>query len=254
MSRTLRLAPLALLALSACSTEGSREYPTDQLYPLFEVRTDARGLSTVSALLQADFFTTVVPEKGDRIVVTGGSGSTTLGRSGQLQSGAASGTAFRFDFQRPRHESAPDSTGTLPPPMTLTTPAAGSSYRVPDDRITLRWTEFGGIDPMSVQIQARCTRHTGTQAPPAVDYVESLEGDVGLALLSLDRLDRQLSADCRRYEATLILRRSREGSLDPRYAPTDECERSTSCVRPSTGFALRQVRAVAVTLEHPPAS
>lgn len=254
MSRSLRLAPLALLALSACSTEGSREYPTGQLYPLFEVRTDASGLSAVSALLQADFFTTVVPEKGDRIVVTGGSGSTTLGRSGQLQSGTAGGTAFRFDFQRPRHESAPDSTGTLPPPMTLTAPAAGSSYRVPDDTITLRWTEFGGIDPMSVQIQARCTSHTGTQTPLMVDYVESLEGDVGLALLPLDGLDRQLSSDCRRYEATLILRRSREGVLDRRYAPSGECERDNNCIEPPTGFALRQVRPVAITLEHPPES
>lgn len=254
MNRPLPLAPLALLALSACSTEGSREYPTDQLYPLFEVRTDASGLSTVSALLQADFLTTVVPEKGDRIVVTGGSGSATLGRSGQLQSGVAGGTTFRFDFQRPRHESAPDSTGTLPPPMTFTAPAAGSSYRVPDDRITLRWTDFGGIDPMSVQIQARCTSFSGAQAPPTVDYVESLEGDLGVSLLPLDGLDRQLSADCRRYAATLILRRSRAGSLDRRYAPTDECERSNNCIHPETGFLLRQVRAVAVTLEHPPES
>lgn len=254
MFRPSRLAPLALLALAACSTQGSKSYPTDQLYPLFEVRTEASGLSTVSALLQADFLTTVIPEKGDRIVVTGGGATATLDQSAQMQTGTAAGTAFRFDFQRPQHASAPDSTGTLPAPMTLTAPAAGSRYSAPDDTITLRWTDAGGIEPMSVQIFATCTSPTGATRPADVDYVESLEGDVGLALFRLDGLGQRLSPECRVYAATLILRRSREGRLDERYAPTGECERSNNCIHPVTGFALRQVRPVAITLEHPPAS
>lgn len=248
----LSLVTLLLSMTTACGHTDSKELATEEIFPSFEVRTDANGISRVSAILMSDFFTFVRISKGDQIIVTGGTASTALDGEASFNTGNAADTAFRFDFQRQNKVDAPASTGSLPSPMTLNTPAAASSYSVQDDAVIVSWSQLGSIDTMSVEIAAVCRSFTGVK-PLDANYIYDINGDLGFARLSLADTENSLAPNCSVYDANLILRRSREGTLDRAYGPTDTCENSGNCFYPSTGFMLRQVRAVPIVLNNRPA-
>jgi hypothetical protein len=188
-------------------------------------------------------------------VVSAGNASTVMVDStpdAMLATGNAANTAFRFDLQRPRLADAPNSNGTLPAPMTLTAPTAGSSYTVQSDDILVRWSGSGGIDAMSAEIKATCRSFTGGK-PLDVTVVESIEGDLGIASVDLSPLADRMAGNCSVYDAVFTLRRSREGTVDDAYGPPPECRRADSnCFTPTKYLVLMQVRAVPLVLNNRP--
>jgi len=249
--RTLMAALAAALALTACDRD-SNEIPTEELFPRFEVRTNAAGSSEVSVSLATDVFLGRADlSGGDTVTVTGGSASGNAAPKATLQTGSAANTPFRFNFQRERLVDAPNSTGTLPAPMTLTAPTAGMAYSAQNGVITVRWSDSGSTDTMAAEFLATCRTFTGSK-PADASFVAPLQGDTGVALINLGDYDDELASNCSVYDTTFTLRRSRDGTLDKAWGPTDACEQSTDCVRPATWFYLRQVRAVAIVLNHSP--
>lgn len=242
--------PLALL--SACEPEESRPIPTKEMLPQFEVRTDENGDSKISMVLVRDLFSSIDLVGGDQMVITGGGArAVVVGTNTVLKTGNAENTEFQFDFQRPDQVDAPNSKGTLPPPMTLTAPAANSVYTAQDDSILVRWTDTLSTDSMAVGVSVSCRTFTGVK-PLDTSAGAVINADLGITSYSLSELADRLDRNCSVYDGVLTLSRSREGTLDGAYGPSDDCKRTQNCFGPAYYFVLRQVRSVPVVINNRP--
>lgn len=252
-SRFARLSLVALVFLMvSCRNQESPPIPTKEMLPQFEVRTDENGVSKISAVLVRDFFSPIELVGGDQISVTGGSAKLVARSASMLQTGNAAGTAFQFDFQRPSQVQAPDSRGTLPAPMTLTAPAANTTYSAQNDSITVRWSGIATTDAMSAQIDVTCRTFTGGK-PIDQSVTSNIDVDIGIATVSLSDLASRLANNCSVYDGVFTLRRSRDGTLDSAYGPSDDCKSSKNCFVPDYYLVIRQVRAVPIVINNKPA-
>lgn len=251
MSKTLLRSTVLLAgALAACDqVSPSKSVPTHEIYPRFAVETGADGVSRINAQFAKHydpFFTHAVSVSGgDELIVTAAGQEARFAGPGSgfeatLQTGIATDTLVRFDFQRPKRADAPDSIGYLPAPMDLTTPAGGEHYTIGTDVLLLAWDEGGTLDDMWVEIDAICT-----QGAPDKFVRIDIGGDPGLYAV---RLEDHFGDDeyCTEYRATVTLARERDGAIDSAFAPNeqecgDDCDHQES-------FRLRQVRSATVGL------
>lgn len=251
MSKTLLRSTLLLAgALAACDqTSPSKSVPTHEIYPRFAVETDADGVSRINAQFARHYdpFSShwVSVSGGDALIVTAAGQEARFEGPGAafettLQTGIATDTLVRFDFQRPKRVDAPDSIGYLPAPMDLTMPAGGEQYTIGTDVLLLTWDESGTLDDMWVEIDAICTQG----APDGFVRID-IAGDPGLYAV---RLEDHFGDDgyCTEYRATVTLARERDGAIDSAFAPNeqecgDDCDHQES-------LRLRQVRSATVGL------
>ena len=250
MSKTLLRCTLLLTGfLVACDqVSSSKSVPTHEIYPRFDVETDAAGASRITAQFAKHYdpFTAhyVSISGGDALVVGAAGQAARFDGPGSffettLQTGTEAETLVRFDFQRPSRVDAPDSVGYLPAPMDITLPAEGEQYAIGSDVLLVTWEDGGTLDDMWLEIDAQCLE----DAPDAFVRID-IPGDPGLYAVRLaDHFEEQ---NCQRYAATVKLARERDGAIDAAFAPNEE-ECDLDCDHQES-FRLRQARSVSIGL------
>ena len=248
-----------VVVLAGCGDpDPSTDIPTERIYARFIAETGADGASQV----RADFFeeegfflyeavylaggdTLAVRTEESHLLFTGGGTHF----EGELPSGVLENTRFEFDLERPQLQDAPNSWGTLPAPMDLWLPEAGTEYSIENDQLTVAWNYGGTIDDMWLEVDARCI------APDEPDdwwrdesFTLDIPGDPGLYTFRLS--DAIYVDQCERYAATLTLYRARAGVLDDAYKPDEQaCGDNHNGHCSQDGYvSIRQVRSVPVTL------
>jgi hypothetical protein len=248
------LAAALCVPLAGCvgGVETSSSVPTDQISPSFYVVTHEDGVSHVWGGFQTGDFSDVALQGGDRLLITAGDRSAEFHGPGawfafDLPTGNAAETPFSFDFERRHFASAPDSRGTLPVPMTLVLPQSGSTYRIEDGVIPVLWAPGGTVDAMAIEISGPCT--DPANAGLRVDSYVGVTADPGTTAIRLSDYDYDYPRGCRRFDARLILTRSRLGTLDSHYAEGgDQCDAFESFFEVCSSFVLTQEREVAVVI------
>ncbi len=216
--RILGATAFALFA-AACTSVKSTDVETSGMSAHMTVTADGQGNTGVNAELNVDVSLTdyVDLSSGDALVATAGGGaSQTMSRSdllGVISYGAsftgqdAPGTAYVVAFDRKAPDvSAPSSTCTIPQPFSLTAPASTASFSRAGDAVVVTYAGSGTSDVMTYLVTGSCvdtasgsvTGDTGTIDHPQGALVQPNGG----------------TSSC---TATLTVRRSRSGQLDPAF-------------------------------------
>lgn len=260
--KTLRILPLlAATLLAACGDpDPSSSFPTERIYARYVAEAREDGTSTMTATFLEDqqflLYEGIYLDGGDavvfrvkeeQVVLPGGTNVFVA----DLVSGVVEDTRFEFDLQRPSHKDAPGSFGTLPAPMSLQWPEAGSEYSIERDDVTVFWSNAGQLDAMWLRVTAQCADAADPQDlwMYEEDFTVSITGDPGLA--SIDLSDHIIRTEgCRRYDAVVTLVRAREGHVDTALAPDETtCGGDDQPPCRHLGYvSVRQVRPVAIVL------
>jgi hypothetical protein len=165
MRKVLIVAPLAALALSACSTEtiSSSDIKTHGIYAAMDVTATSQAFVDVRVELKSggdDSNVYVTLDNGDKLIGTGGTETKNLLVHSQgvykanFSQGAAN-TEYKIDFQRPDDTSAPNSTGTLPGPFEIDALPTNTPSRASDD-LEIKWTPEAASHEVRIEIDGDC--------------------------------------------------------------------------------------------------
>jgi hypothetical protein len=224
MMRPISVAALALLG-TACTSVKSSDLATMGMSAHMTVTADSPGSTTASASLNVDDNVTdyVDLSSGDSLVATAAGGpSQAMSRSNVLgiisysasfTGQGAPGTAYTIAFKRQAPAvSALSSTCTLPEVFQLTAPSAGAAFSRASDDIVVTYSGSGQPDPITYEVTGSCVNTVTGNVP----------GDSGTVTLAKGSLTQSSSSSSSgggssSCTATLKLRRSRKGQLDPAY-------------------------------------
>ena len=209
------LAYLALV-LSACTTTQSDDVLTSGIHAQLSAATFGDGETTVSATLFVGNpigLNYVELAGDDRLVAKHGTTSKPMIESELLNTvthravfdGDAEGDQFEVSFTRAVDEGAPSSRMTLPAKFDLAAPPATASRA---QSLTLTWSPAGSSDAMSWDAEGDCIEREG--AP--------ITGDPGTLTIAGDIIKKRMAANTPdQCTVTLIVKRSKRGTLDPNY-------------------------------------
>ena len=207
-------------AAAGCSEDvASDDVGTDAVYANIGVLATGNGTSEVTTYLRvggANSNTYLDLTDYDALIAYVNSTSKGMSQSGNGYTTSfpydEADTPFRVSFVRtppPDGEcagrSAPNSTLTLPPPFSITSPIqdAPVSRAAP---LSLQWTSSGGVDGMSFSVDAPCLQY----------YADDIANDNGTFTIPANTLLVVGSANTS-CTATVTIHRSRDGELDPNY-------------------------------------
>ncbi|MCP4809072.1 MAG: hypothetical protein GY913_13355 [Proteobacteria bacterium] len=114
---------------------------------------------------------------------------------------------FVVGFERTLDEGAPATTLTVPDPFELTAPEADTTFASAQEDITITWEDSGSDDDMILIVTGDCFFNEEV----------ALDGDTGTAVLEAGTLEWADDTEPETCQATLTIRRSRAGDLDPAY-------------------------------------
>ena len=114
---------------------------------------------------------------------------------------------FVVAFERTLDEGAPNTVLTVPDPFDLTGPEADVTFNAAQEDIEVTWEPSGSDDDMILLVTGDCFFNEEV----------ALDGDTGSAVLEAGTLEWADETEPETCQATLTIRRSRAGDLDPGY-------------------------------------
>ena len=232
MDRRLVVAALASFSLlTGCSTVDSADIRTSGMTAHLTVRMPENGsAAAVSGALQVGTLTFVELGDGETLTASGGGQTATLKRGrfggstsyrGQLDGVTKPGTEIVFALQRAgEDDSAPRSTVTLPEPVRLTAPAAGTSYSRRSADIGVRFTDRSEA-PAVLSWAGKCIETGSLQLEPGRTEATISRGSIKPKPTSPSRGSSpgpSTSAGAEEScQITLTLTRRVEGTLDEAF-------------------------------------
>jgi len=142
---------ITLFVLAACESVDSDDVRTSGVYADFKIATTDNGTSRIRARLGVGGVlsnTDLELENGDQLRVFTDTESGAMREDKEFFGGteykytastSAESTLFRIDFNRPTGVSAPNSSVSLPAPVTFTAPTTGTVFQR-SDTINISWT------------------------------------------------------------------------------------------------------------------
>lgn len=218
MNRQPAAALLATAVLAGCSQVDSDAVRTSGIYADLSIEADGSGGSLARASLKVggDSSNTFVNlSDGDALITRVGVTNFQMVRQDALgvvwyqavPPVDASNTAFRISLLRVSDLSAPNSDVTLPPPFTITAPAAGAEFSRSLAAVTVSWSGSGAADPLTWQIRGDCiVSQSGNQI-----------SDTGTLVIPAGAIQPRQGQGAQNCTAEIRLFRSRAGSVDPAY-------------------------------------
>lgn len=218
MLRNLNLALAAVaLALAGCSKTSSTDIKTSGMYLDFTATADGAGSTDVSASVRVGgmSLTFVELEGGDTLTATSGADTKTLSKVSLFNVVSYNGTFtgdqedkdFTVALSRPSDTPALNSSVTLPAPLTITGPAAGTSYSRANGVITVTWGNSGKSEPLSVSLDGNC-----------IDPVSRTPtGDPGTVTFNAGEVKGKKDHETETCDVTVNVRRTRAGTVDPAF-------------------------------------
>jgi hypothetical protein len=221
----------------ACTSVKSTDIDTSGMSAHMTVTADGQGDTAVSAELNVDTNATdfVDVSSGDSLSAAAGGGpGRSMTRSdllGVISYGTsftgedAPGTAYTIAFSRNApNVSAPSSTCTIPQPFAITAPASGMSFSRSTDAVLVTYSNGGQSDAMTYLVSGSCVNTAGGTVPADSGSVAIPKGTL---------VDSAGPSTCM---ATLTLRRSRTGRLDPAfgYGGSISCDQTRTVTFTST--------------------
>jgi hypothetical protein len=236
MDRRILLAGAALF-VPACTSVKSSDLETSGMSAHMTVTADGQGNTDVIAELNVDTNATdfVDLSAGDSLVSTAAGGAPrSMSRSDVLgvisydtgfTGEDAAGTAYTVAFHRKApNVSAPSSTCTLPQPFAITAPASGASLSRAGDAVVVAYSNSGQPDAMTYQVTGPCVNTATGTLPTDSGSITIPKGTL---------VESGGTSSC---TATLTLRRSRNGQLDPAfgYGGSISCDQARTLTFTST--------------------
>ncbi len=227
------------LACAACTDIKSADLRTAGMSAYMTVVADGSGQTTATTQLNVDNNATdfVTLSSGDSLVASVSAQSRTMVENNSLGdvsyaasfSGAdSSGAEYTVAFHRNSDVSAPDSTCSLPPPCTISTPPAGSTFSRAKSDIVVDYGPGGSSDAVTYSLSGDCVSGP-TNA--------TMNGDPGTLTLSRGSIlpveGQPANQAC---DVTLTVSRTRFGTLDPAFGSGGQikCVQTHSIVFTST--------------------
>ena len=204
----------------ACTKVESSSIKTAGMSAHINVTADGSGKATASATLNVDGNVTdyVDLSAGDAFSATAGGKTQSMDRNNVLNvisyttdfTGGldAENTAYTIAFTRASDTSAPSSTCAMPKPYAIKTPASGATLSRTKDDLVVTW-DVVGSDPMTYDVSGPCIQGIVQQS------IASDTGTLTIAKGTLVPSDPSHANDT--CQATIALRRTRNGTLDPAY-------------------------------------
>jgi hypothetical protein len=210
---------LGTLAFTGCTDLQSADLKTAGMSAHMYVTDYGSGQTVASAQLNVDTNLTdfVTLSSGDTLVATVASQSQTMGEtdvandvsySATFPTDEPSGTACTVALNRTSDVSAPNSTCTLPAPLTITAPAAGASYSRASGAINVTYGAGGSTDAANYSLSGSCV-----DGPSNVP----LTGDPGTFVISAGTVTASAGAQGQTCQVTLTVSLTRTGTLDPAF-------------------------------------
>lgn len=221
----LGVSAIAVLAIG-CETVDSDDVATDGIYAHFEINGNAAGEAHASGTLRvggpaSNTFLDLTPN--DSLVAYRGADEESRAMSKSNNLGiisyhatfgvATNGTPYRIAFLRSHAEgeecngvSAPNSTASMPMPMSITAPVGSPAYSRSTDPITITWSPSGTSDQMYWNASGPCIQPIGNTA---------ISGDTGSYDIAPQTIVGTDTAGA--CTITIGLERRRDGTLDPAY-------------------------------------
>ncbi|MCC6215986.1 MAG: hypothetical protein IT376_14060 [Polyangiaceae bacterium] len=218
MNFRLALTVVGVLGVGAAGckeTIDSKNLRTAGIALTMTVTASSESSSTVKAVLRAggdESNTYVDLSDGDALFATGGTETKEMGAesTGVYQTSFATGAAdtpFKVDLQREDDDPAPNSSGTLPAPFSLTAFATSSFAR--DADVVVEWSPSGTSDDMRIEANGSCI----------FLYTHDIPGDTGSFTIPAGALDAPESSKDETCDIDLEITRNRSGSADPALDP-----------------------------------
>jgi len=204
------------LLVVGCSKEttSSSNIKTGGIAALIDVYADTNTTATVHVELRvggSSSNTYVGLDNGDQLIATADNQTKTLTTTDEVGvyeasfSGVGAESAFSVVLDRPHDTTAPDNSGTLPPPFTVDKPADDLSRK--NDDLEVTWSPSGSGDGMDFKFDGDCIfPHTES---PADD-----SGSLTLTKGTLDSTGGDMPKTCK---LTLDAQRSRSGIADQAF-------------------------------------
>ncbi|MCG8383171.1 MAG: hypothetical protein MJA28_13320 [Gammaproteobacteria bacterium] len=222
----------ALIAgMSACAPVDSDDVKTSGMRAAFTVEANGDGKSYVEAELtlgDSSFTNSLELVNGDALLATANGETKLMREDKKLFSDITykvdfpidtENTAFKIALDRPDGKNAPNSSVTLPAPVTITSPAAGATFHR-DDMLTLSWTPASNnMTELQIgHVSSRCTDTLGEQVITSTKVNDallssdpgSIERQASVFLPPFTRQDPQASC-----VVDIEVRRRRIGTVDP---------------------------------------
>lgn len=218
--RTSIIAALGLLlaAITGCEKVESTDINTSGVWANISASGGADGKSTVATTLKvggATSNTYLELVGGDSLVASSGSQSVTMSAKQEFGNvvtyhatldGAEEGKEVKVAFKRDVDPGAPSSTVKLPAPFTLSAPAANASISR-NGSLTVTWNAQAGGSSMHLSVSGDC-----------IDtYSRDLDSDSGSYTVNAGDIKEAASRTGESCKATVEVKRSQVGQLDPAY-------------------------------------
>ena len=224
----LPLISLALLgAVVGCNDIDSADIETSGINASITVRAKADGSSTaVSATLTAGALTFVDLDGEDQLVATSGEASTVLaegdllgvvGYNGSLSGVGAPGDEVKVSLERSSDKTpAPDSVVTIPEPIAIAAPEAGTAFSRADDDIVVDLTSEESDDDATLKWSGACIKDGSLAVPSGQASITINKGTIEKReQVDANDPDSEPVADTCSF--TIEIERRVEGSLDPAW-------------------------------------
>lgn len=226
---------LLVAALTACSDGTGGGTPTSQISPAFTVSAAPNSITFVFGRLEADGFVSVRLPDSDALVASAAGQLKqmrwTVDPLGGGQYAASltqldGGTVVNISLTRSDGGGAPNSTVTMPSPLEVSAPLAGTTVTA-GQNLLITWAPSGTPDQMQVVMRTVVCDRTGA----GNTVVTTLVGDPGNATLSVDPSLLPPLASGEQCDVDVQVQRLVNGTVDPAFAGGTFLARQLDVVR-----------------------
>ena len=228
ISKLILFFPIAaIFFISGCSNTESANINTAGMKAEITATANGSGSTEINVDLSVGsggiFATGVELSSGDTLTATDGSTTRTLVKDSSLIgdveyettfSTEAEDTQFTVSLIRNSDDNAESSVVTLPAPYTLTAPTSVSGNG--NTTVALSWTPFGESDPMTLEVDCKCTKTNGGDTYLINSLTVTDDGSENYSVRALIDEDDPTVYDLG-CDIDITMKRTRTGTLDAGY-------------------------------------